>query len=97
MEGEGWGGNSEFETNMYTLLYLEWITNKALLYSTWNCAQCFAAAWMGGEFGGEWIYMAESLHHSPEAITLLMLYPNTKYKLGTHVYLWRIHFDIWQN
>ena len=68
MEGEGWGGNSEFETNMYTLLYLEWITNKARLYSTWNCAQCFAAAWMGGEFGGEWIYMAESLHHSPETI-----------------------------
>ena len=66
------GGNSEFETNMYTLLYLEWITNKALLYSTWNCVQCFAAAWMGGEFGGEWIYMAESLHHLPETISTLL-------------------------
>ena len=38
---------------MYTLLYLKWITNKNLLYSTWNAAQCYMAAWMGGEFGGE--------------------------------------------
>ena len=37
---------------MYTLLYLKWITNKDLLYGTWNSAQCYVAAWMGGEFGG---------------------------------------------
>ena len=41
--------------DMYTLLYLKWITNKDLLYSTWNSAQCCVAAGMGGEFGGEWI------------------------------------------
>ena len=40
---------------MYTLLYLKWITKKDLLYSTGNSAQCYVAAWMGGEFGGEWI------------------------------------------
>ncbi|MCH3812453.1 hypothetical protein LZB82_08870, partial [Campylobacter jejuni] len=40
-----------------TLLYLKWITNKDLLYSTWNSAQCYVAAWMGGEFGGEWIHV----------------------------------------
>ena len=40
---------------MYTLLYLKWITNKDLLYSTGNCTQCYGAAWMRGEFGGEWI------------------------------------------
>ena len=57
---------------MYTLLYLKWITNKVLLYSTWNRAQCFVAAWMGGEFGGKWTYMPESLHHSPETITTLL-------------------------
>ena len=45
----------EFGVEMYTLLYLKWIANKDLLYSTWNSAQCYAAAWMGGEFGGEWI------------------------------------------
>ena len=41
----------------YTLLYLKWITNKHLLYSTGNSAQCYAAAWMGVGFGGEWIHM----------------------------------------
>ena len=30
----------EFETNMNILLYLKWITNEDLLYSTWNSAQC---------------------------------------------------------
>ena len=47
----------EFGMVMYTLLYLKWITNKDLLYSTWNSVQCYAAAWMGGEFGGEWIHV----------------------------------------
>ena len=42
---------------MYTLLYLKWITNKDLLYSTWNSAQGYVPAWMGGEFGGEWIHV----------------------------------------
>ena len=42
---------------MYTVLYLKWITNKDLLYSTWNSAQCYVAAWMGGEFGGEWAHV----------------------------------------
>ena len=32
---------------------LKWITNKVLLYSTGNSAQCYTTAWMGGEFGGE--------------------------------------------
>ena len=26
-----------------TLLYLKWITNKDLLYSTWNPARCYVA------------------------------------------------------
>ena len=29
----------EFEIDLYTLLYLKWITNKDLLYSTGNSAQ----------------------------------------------------------
>ena len=29
----------EFEMNIYILLYLKWITNKDLLYSTGNSAQ----------------------------------------------------------
>ena len=54
---EGWreGIVREFGMDMYTVLYLKWIANKDLLSSTWNSAQCYVAAWMGGEFGGEWI------------------------------------------
>ena len=33
---------------MYTLLNLKWITNKILLYSIWNSAQCYVPARMGG-------------------------------------------------
>ena len=47
----------EFETDMNTQLYLKWISNKNLLYSTENSSQCYGAAWMGGEFGGEWIHI----------------------------------------
>ena len=39
------------EFGMDILLYLKWTTNKALLYSTGNPAQCYVAAWMGGELG----------------------------------------------
>ena len=42
----------EFGMDMYTLLYLKLIT-KDLLCSTWNFAQCYVAAWLGGEFGEE--------------------------------------------
>ena len=34
--------------DVYTLLYLKWITNKDLLYSTWNSTQCYVSALMGG-------------------------------------------------
>ena len=43
----------EFGVNMYILLCLKWITSKDLLHSTWNSAQCYVAAWMGGGFGGD--------------------------------------------
>ena len=50
---EGEGIVRDFGNIMNTLLYLNWITSKDLLYSTWNSAQCCVAAWVGGEFGGE--------------------------------------------
>ena len=40
---------------MYTLLCLKWKNNNDLLYSTWNSAQCYMTAWIGGEFRGELI------------------------------------------
>ena len=59
----------------YTLLYFKWVTDKELLYSTWNSAHCYA--WMGEESGGEWIRVyvcrAESFCWSPETITTLLI------------------------
>jgi len=44
--------------DMYTLLYLKWITNKDLLYRPWKFAQSYVAAWMGERFGGNgYMYM----------------------------------------
>ena len=43
--------------DMYTLLYLKWVTNRDLLCSTWNSARGSVAAWLGGEFGGERIHV----------------------------------------
>ena len=59
---------TEFGMDTSTLLYLKWITNKGLLHSTWNSAQCHMAAWMGGEFGGEQIHVYVWL--SPFAVHL---------------------------
>ena len=44
--GEGWGEGivREIGMDMYTLLYLKWITNKDILYSTWNSVQFYVAA-----------------------------------------------------
>ena len=58
LPGKRWveGIVRELGMNMYTLLYLKWITKKDLLHNTGNSAQCFVAVWMGGEFGGEWVH-----------------------------------------
>ena len=70
---EGWVDelDGEFVTDMYTLLYLKWIIRKDLLYSSWNSAQCYVAAWMGGKFGGR--MDTYSLLCSPETITTLLI------------------------
>ena len=41
----------------HTLLYLKWATNRSLLYNTWNSAQCYVTAWMGGE--DRYVYMCD--------------------------------------
>ena len=65
----------EFGMDMYTLLYVKWKTNKALLWSTGNSTQCYVAAWMGEELGrtGTHVCAAESLPYPPEAITTLLV------------------------
>ena len=67
----------EFGRDMYTLLYFKWITNKDLRYSTWNSAQCYVAAWMRGEFGGEWIHIY--LWMRPFAVHLTIMTLLTSY------------------
>jgi len=70
----------EFGMDMYTLLYLKWITHKDILYSTGNSAQCYVAAWMGGESGGERIHVyvwqgpfAVQVLVPPETITMSLI------------------------
>ena len=42
----------------HSFITLRWCWfNKALLYSTWNSAQYYVAAWIGGEFEEEWIHV----------------------------------------
>ena len=52
---EGWGRGivTEFGIDMYPLLYLKWITDKDLLYSTGNSAQYFITSSLGKEFEKE--------------------------------------------
>ena len=53
--------------DMYTLLYLKWITNKDLLFNTWTSVQ-----WER-RLGRMDTCMAESLLCSPETITTLLI------------------------
>ena len=50
-KGCGEGIVRECGINVYTQIYLKWITHTALRYSTGNSAQCSVAAWMGGALG----------------------------------------------
>ena len=50
------------------LLYLKWRANKVPAYSAGSSAQCYVAAWMRGDFGGEWIRVHAQL--SPFAFHL---------------------------
>ena len=52
------GRDSQGVSNEYihTAIF-KWITNKDPLYSIRNSIQCYLLAWMGGEFGGEWIHV----------------------------------------
>ena len=61
----------EFGIDVYTLLYLKWITNEVLLCSTGKSAWYYVAAWMGGELGREWIGVYVQL--SPFAVYLKRL------------------------
>ena len=73
-EGKGQLGSLGW-TRTYTLLYLKWPTNKDLLSHTRSSAERQVAAWLGGEFGGDWYVCTcgESLHCPPEMIARLLI------------------------
>ena len=58
----------ELGMDLYRLQCLKWVTSKDLLFSPGNSAQGYVVAWMGGEFGGEWIHVYVWL--SPLAVRL---------------------------
>ena len=62
-EGSGQEIVMEFGMDVCTLLYLKWITNKALLYSTWH----------PGWEGITCVCMAESFYCSPETVPALLI------------------------
>ena len=60
--------------DIYTLLYLRWITHKDLLYSTGNPAHCYMSVLLGREFKGEWIHVYLWLSPFPvETIAALLI------------------------
>ena len=67
---------------MHTLLRSRWVTNKGLLHSTWNSAQCCVEAWMGRGFAGEGVPVYVRLSSFPVHLKLSQhcnqLYSNTK-------------------
>ena len=74
--GKNRGGrrDREFGMDMYTLLYLEWITNQFLLYHTELCSMLLDSL-DGREVRVRMdtcMCMAESLCSSPETITILL-------------------------
>jgi len=76
--GEGLGDRDSWGVrarHVHTAVFKR-ITNRDLLYSTWNSAQCYVAGWMGGGVWrgmDTWICMAESLPCSPKTITMLLI------------------------
>ena len=72
----GYGIVMEFGKVMYTLLYSKWITNKDLLYSTWNSTQMLCANLDGRQVWGRvdtCICMAEFLCSSSETTATLFI------------------------
>ena len=64
----------EFQMGMYTLLYLKWITNKDLLYSTGNLCGSLDGRGVWGRMH-TCMFMAESLCHNMKLSQYCQLTP----------------------
>ena len=57
-QGGKWGGiNWEVGIDIYILLYIKYITNKDILYSTGNYTQYFVITYKGNKSEKEFIYI----------------------------------------
>ena len=69
----------EFGMDMYTLLYLKWITDKVLLYSRFQhrkLCSMLCGSWVGRRVWGRMntcVCMAESLCCPPETIITVLI------------------------
>ena len=70
---------------------IKWISNKMVLYSTGNSAQCYVEAWMAGEFRGEWIHVYIWLSSSVVHLKL-----SQQCYLATLQYKIKIFLEIWK-
>ena len=52
-ERDSWG---IWDGHVHMYPYLKWISPKTYCIAQ-GTLQCYVAAWMGGEFGGEWIHV----------------------------------------
>ena len=93
MVARGKGIVKEIGVIMCTLLYLKWITNKDLLYSTGKSAQCHVAAYKGGGFGENgcmcmfgWVSSVFTWNYHK---IVNRLYPNKKLKVQKINTCWR--------
>ena len=72
---------------MYILLYLKCITSRVQLHNTGNSAQCYVAAWIGGQFGGEGIRVYVLLYTENCHNIVNGLYSDIKLKVFLKNYL----------
>ena len=57
-KGGRWGGiNWEIGIDIHIILYIKYITNKDLLYSTGNSTRYSVMTYMGKDSKKEWIYV----------------------------------------
>ena len=80
--GEGIG--REFRMDMYTLLYLKWITNRTHCTARGTLLSVTGQpGWEGSLGKNGYMYTAQSLHCSPETITTSLISDTPTHKKST--------------
>ena len=56
VRGEEWGEEMVWDPHVHTAIF-QMDNQQDPLHTTWSSVQGYVVAWMGGEFGGEWIHV----------------------------------------